>query len=124
MLIGAADGSGKRLSAFGQAGFADARTNRFSSYFGAGIVGSSWGPMRDADQTGISFAHARNGKHYMNAAMSVSPRHAETTIELSYQTRVSSHMTVQPDVQYVVHPNTDPSLANAVVVQLRFEIAF
>jgi porin len=124
LLIGDDAGSGKRLSAFGQAGFADARMNRFSSYFGAGIVGSGWGPMREADEVGISIAHARNGSHYMRAAALIRPRRAETTVELSYLTRVSKYMTFQPDIQYVAHPNTDPALADALVLQLRFEIAF
>lgn len=124
LLIGAAGGSGKRLSAFAQAGFADARVNRFGGYFGAGVVASGWGPMRDADELGISLAHARNGNHYLHAAASTSPRRAETTIEVSYLTKVSNSLTLQPDVQYVVHPNTDPALADALVLQLRFEIAF
>ena len=124
LLIGDDAGSGRRLSAFGQAGFADARTNRFGSYFGAGIVGSGWGPMREEDQAGLSVAQARNGSHYMLAQASIHPRRAETTVELSYLTRVSKYVTVQPDIQYVAHPNTDPALADALVLQLRFEIAF
>lgn len=123
LLIGDDAGSGRRLSAFGQAGFADARTNRFGSYFGAGIVGSGWGPMREEDQAGLSVAQARNGSHYMLAQASTHPRRAETTVELSYLTRVSKYVTVQPDIQYVAHPNTDPALADALVLQLRFEIA-
>lgn len=127
LLIGGDAGSGPRLSAFVQAGLADARTNRFASYAGAGIVGSGWGGMKDADQFGLSVAHARNGSHYLNAQDLLalpSPYRAETTIELSYLTQVSKHLTVQPDLQYVVHPGTSPSLANAWVFQLRFELAF
>ena len=124
LLIGDEAGPGKRLSAFGQAGFADARVNRFGSYFGAGIVGSGWGPMREEDEAGISIAHARNGSHYLRAAAPIRPRRAETTVELSYLTRVSKDVTFQPDIQYVVHPNTDPALADAAVLQLRFEFAF
>jgi carbohydrate-selective porin OprB len=33
-------------------------------------------------------------------------------------------MTFQPDIQYVFHPNADPLLGNALVLQFRFEIAF
>jgi carbohydrate-selective porin OprB len=32
-------------------------------------------------------------------------------------------VTVQPDIQYVIHPNTDEALADALVMQIRFEIA-
>lgn len=124
LLIGDDAGSGRRLSAFGQAGVSDVRTNRFGTYFGAGIVASGWGPMREEDQAGLSVAQARNGSHYMLAQASTHPQRAETTLELSYLTRVSKCVTVQPDIQYVIHPNTDPALASARVLQVRFEIAF
>ena len=123
-LIGADDGTGRRLSVFGQAGVGDARVNRFGSYFGAGIVGGGWGPMRDSDQAGLSVAHARNGNHYLRAEVAMNPGRSESTVELSYLTRVSTHVTFQPDLQWVIHPNTDAALANALVVQLRFEIAY
>ena len=124
LLIGHDAGSGRRLSAFAQAGFADARTNRFSGYVGTGVVASGWGPMKDSDQFGVSLAHARNGHHYLRAQAAQGVGRAETTVEASYLTQVSKHVTVQPDLQYVVHPDTDPSLANALVLQLRFEIAY
>jgi porin len=124
LLIGTDAGSGKRLSAFAQVGFADARTNRFGGYAGAGLVGSGWGLIKDNDQLGVSVAHARNGNHYLRAQASQGVDRAETTVELSYLTQLSKYVTLQPDLQYVLHPNTDPSLANALVLQLRFEIAF
>ena len=43
--------------------------------------------------------------------------------ELSYLTQLAKCLTVQPDIQYVVHPNTDPALAHALVGQVRLEIA-
>ena len=45
-------------------------------------------------------------------------------IELAYLTQLSKFLTVQPDLQYVMHPNSDPSIANAWVLQLRFEVSF
>lgn len=123
LLIGNDPGSGRRLSAFGQAGLADARTNRFGRYFGAGIVGSGWGPMREQDQAGVSVAQARNGSHYLLAQASTHPRRAETTVEVSYLTRIGKYVAVQPDLQYVVHPDTDAALGAALVMQVRFEIA-
>jgi porin len=124
LLSGDDSGAGRRLSAFAQAGLADARTNRFGSYVGAGIVGSGWGPLRETDQLGLSVAHARNGAHYLRGATPPPPRSAETTWELSYQTQVSKAFTLQPDLQYVVHPDTAPSRDAALVLQLRFELAF
>ena len=124
LLVGDDARSGRRLSAFGQAGVSDVRTNRFGTYIGAGIVASGWGPMGEEDQAGLSVAQARNGHHYMLAQASTPPRRAETTLELSYLRQASKYVTVQPDIQYVIHPNTDPALADALVLQIRFEIAF
>ena len=124
LLAGGKESSGKRLAAFAQAGIADPRTNRFSSYLGAGIVASGWGLAKESDQFGASIARASNGSHYMRMQTTQSLTRAETTVELSYLTKVSKYLTVQPDLQYVIFPNTDPSIANAWVLQLRFEMAF
>jgi porin len=116
-------GSPKRAAAFVQAGIADARTNRFGSYLGAGIVASGWGPMKDSDQFGVSVAHATNGRDYLRSRATGAATSAETTLEWTYLTQLSKSLTVQPDLQYVIHPGTDPSIRNAWVLQLRFEIA-
>ena len=114
----------RKLAAFGQLGFADPRTNRFSSYVGAGLVGSGWVPQRAADEFGLSFARSNNGSHYLKSMNGAVARNAETTFEATYLVKVSDHLTVQPDLQYVVHPNTAPALRNAWVFQLRFEMAY
>ena len=49
---------------------------------------------------------------------------AETAIELSYLAQIAPRLAVQPDVQYVIHPNTDSRLRNAMVAQLRVELKF
>ena len=116
--------STRHVAAFMQAGVADARTNRFGAYLGAGIVASGWGPARDSDQLGVSVAHATNGGHYLRSRATGGVTSAETTIEWTYLTQLSKSLTVQPDLQYVIHPDTDPSIRNAWVLQLRFEIAF
>jgi len=74
----------------------------------------------------VSIARASNGSHYTRAqaAQSLAVDRAETTLELTYLTQVSKHLAVQPDLQYVMHPDTDPALSNSWVIQLRFEIVF
>jgi len=49
---------------------------------------------------------------------------AETAIELTYLVQVSSWLAIQPDLQYVVTPNTTPTLPNAWAFQVRFEMSF
>ena len=49
---------------------------------------------------------------------------AEKTIELTYLIRVNSWLALQPDLQYVITPNTTTAIPNAGAFQLRIEPSF
>ena len=49
---------------------------------------------------------------------------AETTLELTYLIQVNSWLALQPDLQYVITPNTTTAIPNAWAFQLRFEMSF
>jgi porin len=114
----------RNLSLFVQLGVADDRVNRFGTYFGGGLVASGPFRARPNDEMGFAVAIARNGSAYQDhqASLAQTPR-AETTLELSYLIQATPWLAVQPDLQYVIHPNTDPTIPNALVFTLRFEIA-
>jgi len=120
------DRPGRRLAAFTQLGFGDARVNRFGSYIGAGLVASGLVSSRQSDELGLAVAIARNGSHFiaLQEQQGAPARSSEATIELTYSMQVAKWLAVQPDFQYVINPNTDPSLRNALAFQLRFEVAF
>jgi porin len=115
-----------RLTGFLQLGIANQNVDRFRGFVGAGLNQTSLLPGRTGDELGLAVAMARNGSHYiesqLNTGMPVSA--AETAIELTYLAQVTSWLAMQPNVQYVINPNTDPRLRNAVVAQLRFEVRF
>jgi len=93
--------------------------------YGAYVVGEpGCGPTNDGNQIGLSLAHARSGHHYLGNQSASGVRRAEATLELSYLTQLSKYVTLQADLQCVMHPNTEPALANALLLQLRFEVAF
>ena len=117
---------GRRVSGFVQGGLGDGRTNRFASYLGAGFVASGWLRPGTADELGLAVAMARNGSDYVESQrrQSVPVTRNETAFELSYLIPVSDRFSIQPDLQYVVHPGTDPRIANSLSFQLRFEVAF
>lgn len=77
------------------------------------------------DELGLAVAVARNGSHFIEAMREqMTPAlRAEVTLELTYLVQLSPYLGLQPDVQYVVHPNTDPLLDNALAATLRFELA-
>lgn len=116
----------KRVTGFVQAGVGDQRTTRFGSYLGAGITVTGLLRAAGDDELGLAIAMARNARHYADAqALQNQPVAAsERSIELSYLVPVNDHLSVQPDLQYVIRPNSDPRLKNALALQLRFEISY
>jgi porin len=109
-----------------QAGLGDGRVDRFGSYVGSGVAVTGLLAQRSADELGLAVASAHNGSHYLDAriALDAGTTRSETAIEVTYLAQLASWLAVQPDLQYVVHPNTDPAMPNGLAFQLRFEIAF
>jgi porin len=126
LLHGGDDGTARLLAAFLQLGFADPEVNRFGAYLGAGLVATGALPGRPSDQLGLGFAMARNSAHYDAAQLTsgLPVAAAETTIELTYLAQVKDWLAVQPDVQYVVYPNANPRIPNALVAQVEIELKF
>jgi porin len=116
----------RRVTGFVQLGIANQLVDRFGSYIGAGLTVTGLIAGRPDDELGVAMAMARNGSHYIEgqqmAGLPVTA--AETAIELSYLSQIASRVAMEPDFQYVVHPNTDPRRSGAVVAQLRFEFRF
>jgi porin len=117
---------GQGLGAFVQFGLADPHRNQIGSYWGAGLRYTGLIPGRDQDVAGLAVASARNGKHFLRFTRDsgMSPaEHAETVIEGTYQAVVRPWLLVQPDVQYVINPGTDPTLGNALVAGVRLVVS-
>lgn len=72
---------------------------------------------------GIAAAH--NGSRFGRARAIIDQpvEDAEVTIELTYRAPLSPWLAVQPDLQYVINPGTEPDLANALVATARFELS-
>lgn len=112
------------LTLFGRAGWADPRVHRISQYYGAGFVYRGLIPGRNADEIGVGVATALNGSHFKRAQQRAgSPvDRAEIALEMSYAINVRPEIVIQPDVQYIINPGTDPSVGNALVIGARLEL--
>ena len=97
-----------------RAGFA--RGQIVSSYLGVGVVAKGLLHRRPDDRLGLGLARA-GISGAARAALGL-PR-AETTIETSYQMRMSDRFAVQPDLQYVRHPAGIARADDALVAGLR-----
>jgi len=127
LLYKSPDHPDQRLTGFLQVGIGDNRVNRFGSYLGAGLTVTGPFEARSTDEIGLGLAYARNGSHYTRAqtAQGLPVENAEKSIELTYLMQLNSWLALQPDVQYIINPNTQiPALSNALAVQLRFEVMF
>jgi porin len=113
-----------RQSAFIQLGVSDARSSRFATYLGAGLVASGVAGKPVSDELGFAIAVARNGSHYLEAqrAKAMPVRRAEVALELSYLVQLTPFLAVQPDLQYVLNPDTDREIHHALAATLRFEV--
>lgn len=116
------------LNGFVRLGFADGDIHQIARYQGAGIVwsGPLLGASKREEQLGLAVATITNGNEFRRAQAALGStfeRH-ETAIELTYRVQATPWLALQPDVQYIVNPGTDPALDNAWVVGLRFELSW
>ncbi len=118
--------SGREIKVFAELGLGDARVNRFGLYAGGGVTVAGLLSALENDELGFAVARARNGSHFVefHRRQTLPVKEAETTIELSYLFQLGKHLALQPDLQYVVHPGTDPTRNDGMALALRFEISF
>ncbi len=114
------------LTAFIRLGLDNSRINRFEAFTGGGLVYLGLIPGRDADETGLAFAIASNGNSYktMQESEHQSVTQAEWILEFTYQWIAFPWLNLQPDIQYIINPDTNPLVKNAFAFDLRASIAF
>jgi len=104
-------------------GRADPRVHPWRDYLGAGVVREA--PFgRTADAVGLAVAQARNGDRFRTvAAFAGMPlERAETAFEFTYRWTLGPHVHVQPNLQYVRNPSTDPALDDAWIAGVRIGV--
>lgn len=101
-----------RLDSWIQIGLANDTVNQIGAYAGGGFVLHS-----GSDKLGLAAYQARLGDPAIAAAALDGTRRyrAETTFELTWSHRVLDYLTLQPDMQYVIHPSWRPDRSNALV---------
>lgn len=103
-----------------RAGVADDQINPIGGYLGAGVVRTGVF-SRAGDQFGFAIAHAMLGDPIRRRDGVPA---AETSFEATYALQIRPWFTLQPDVQYIVHPASQPGLPNALAVGLRVIVDF
>lgn len=113
------------VSAFLRAGAAETRFNQLSGFVGTGVVMRGLGAARPDDALGVAIAHASNSRRYREFAArgGAGVEQSETVLELTWRAPLADWLTIQPTLQYVMNPGTDPALANAWALGLRIELS-
>ena len=115
LLYAASEGDKAGLSGWLRIGFADSRVNAIASAATGGLVYTA--PFgRKADQVGLSFTRSQFGGP---ARQSGALGPAETIFEATYSFNINSHLSIQPDTQYVMSPGGDPTLQDSIVLGSR-----
>ena len=129
------------LGFFVRAAYSPSRPSLIDAYVDTGLACKGLFEGRDDDTIGVSLAHARIGDAARSAdkdmirytGRPMPRRRGETVIEATYQAVVVPGFTLQPDVQYILHPgggianSRDPDghrVRNAAVLGLRATIQY
>jgi porin len=116
---------GKRgLDAFVNIGFADGTVNEITHTLNMGLALTGLLDERSNDKLGLAMSTAGVGNAYREAQLTQGDpvQRYETNFEMTYRAPITDWLTVQPDVQYWIHPNADPALKNDLVIGVHFEI--
>jgi len=126
------------LSAFLRAGGAPDDRNLITFYTDGGLLYKGLVPDRPDDKAGVAFAYALIGANARGLDADrrafgdflFPVRSGETMIELTYQAKLKPWWTLQPDLQYIIHPGGgvlnpgDGLRPDAWVIALRSALSF
>jgi porin len=121
-----ADDGAQGLMAFARLGFADEDTNAFDVAWAVGAVYTGLFSGREEGQLGFAAAGAHNGDNFRraSAAFGTPLDDSEIALELTYSDYLLPWLMIQPDVQYIINPGTEPSRDNALVIGTRLTVNF
>ena len=115
------DAEGRDLSLFVRHGNASPDVNRLSASTSIGMRFKGLLPGRSEDVFGLASTRARNSDKFRQLAAPQAA--AETMWELTYRLSLTPWMALQPVVQRILAPGTDPALGNAWIVGARLELS-
>ncbi len=129
---GAPAPTGPELRLFGRVGAAPEDRNVADFYVEAGLNYRALLPGRGGDVFGLAFSYTdlsnrlrqrdRDANRFNGTRDALSDY--ESVFEATYQVNLAPWLSVQPDVQYIVHPGGSPRYDNALVLGLRTVVTF
>jgi porin len=126
LLPEAAAGAPEGLNFANRIGFCPQPDNPMSFQLDSALVYTGLIPGRKADRCGVAFIYGQMSSGYRNLAaqQGIPGPSYEAVGELTYCIQVTPSVTLQPDLQYVIHPGGTQEHLNALVAGFRATVAF
>jgi len=115
--------TGKSVAAFVQTGYSPRKYSYSPFYFGTGVNFKGLLFSNNGDELAMAFASAQISHYNADISMYESFK-SESLVELTYKIPVYKKISIQPDIQYIIHPAGTEGSRNAFVGLLRTEITF
>lgn len=114
------------LNGFARFGASDTDINTGAYAWSAGAVYDAIIPTRKDSQLGLAVSSSRNSPKWNQTQLDEGKvvSWTETIVELTYRDKLTPWLAIQPDIQYIITPNTDPDIGNAWLIGSRFVINF
>jgi porin len=112
------------LDGFINFGIGDPRVNEVDRSLNAGLTWTGLFDARPRDKFGVGIGVVRGGEPFQQAQLAQGnlAYGYETSFELTYRAVLSDWLTVQPNIQYIVHPGFNGAVKNDFLFGLHFEI--
>jgi porin len=122
--LNGAQGDLRAVAGFLRLGVSDGDTTSFKGGGQAGLLVTQVfaGRPDSALSLGVAYGGLSDKFQQTLAASGVAAAGSESTLELTYADKAAPRLTLQPSVQYVVHPGGDRDADPAVVLTLRVSI--
>ena len=112
----------KGLGIFTHVGVAPRNSSLINFYIDGGLNYKGLLPTRDHDVLGLAIAYGHLTNNLPNS-QGRSDRGYEIVLEATYEIELTPWLSLQPDVQYVIHPS-GTNIANALVLGVRTTLSF
>jgi porin len=113
------------LDGFLNIGIAGSRTQQVTRSLNVGLTYTGLFDDRPFDRLGVAVGIVQAGNPYRQMQVASGARVGiyETNFELTYRAPITRWLTIQPDIQYWVNPNMDPTIKNDLMFMVHFEIS-
>ncbi len=117
-------GKDRALSCFARSGIAPADRNTVTFYGDAGLTYKGPFAPRAQDTLGLAFSHTELSHNLVNESGQPLASHHEEVLELTYQAFFGSHLSIQPDLQFIFNPGATEPGSTAIAAGVRLNVDF